>query len=130
MRCNIVFHPTTMTMSRCCNLLFVKRRCQDITCSVYVDQPALKPPENTRMTEKNKNQTSRLSIDLLLTMEETPPLSSPPCCLTTCPKDNTDERHRRRPCRTRCTGTRFYYYRSGGSHAPQHKTCFTGRAFD
>lgn len=39
-------------------------------------------------------------------------------------------RHRRRPCRTQCTGTCFYYYRSGGSHAPEHRACFTGRAFD
>lgn len=25
---------------------------------------------------------------------------------------NSERRHRRRPCRTRCTGTCFYYYRS------------------
>lgn len=86
MRCNIVFHPTTMAMSSSCNLLFVKRWCQDVTCSAYMGQPGIRPPERTGMTLRN--QTSMVSIDLLLIMEETPPL---PRCLTTHPQDNMSQ---------------------------------------
>lgn len=72
MKCDIVFHPATTTMSRCCNMPFVKRWWQDITCSAdSVHGPARhQASNNTWMTLEN--QASIPSIDLLLTMEKTP----------------------------------------------------------
>jgi len=54
-----------------------------------VDQPGIKPPNNTWMTLEN--QASISSIDLLLTMEKTPRPPLSPCCLATQPQDNTTQ---------------------------------------
>lgn len=89
MKCDIVFHPATTTMSRCCNMPFVKRRWQDISC--LADGMRTSQASNVQKHSDDfgkKNLASTPSIDLLLTMRNSH-LPLPPCCLATHPQDNT-----------------------------------------
>lgn len=113
MKCDIVFHPATTTVSRCCNMTFVKWWWQDITCSA---DGAFRPV---------RHQTSRKTLGWLWKIRHQYhqstfcwPWKGSPVFLqmlfghTATGQHDSGRRHRRRPCRTQCTGTCFYYYRS------------------
>lgn len=83
MKCDIVFHPATTTMSRCRNMPFVKRWWQDITCAADGGARTSRhqtSPNNTWMTLENR--ASIPSIDLLFDHERKrqppPPAPHPP----------------------------------------------------
>ncbi|KAG7518676.1 hypothetical protein JOB18_040913 [Solea senegalensis] len=100
MKCDIVFHPMTTTMSRCRNMPFVKRcgRTSPAPLMAFVDQPSIKPPNNTRVTLEN--QASIPSIDLLLTMRRIPhpPLARVVLARKPTGQHNSEGRHSKRPC--------------------------------
>lgn len=129
MKCNIVFHPATTTMSRCWNF-----------CKTSVDwtSPA-KPKGHTEKSGVELTNGVTLEKSDINTInwpcvdhEKSHPILLYPMMFDQTPigQHNSDGRCKRRPCRTYCAGTCFYYYRSWGSHAPEHNACFTGRAFD
>ena len=98
-----------------------------------MDQPGIKPSKQPLgwLWEEKKSGTNTINRPSVDHEKDTPSSSSPVLFgHTPTGQHKSDGRHRRRPCRTQCTGTCFYYYRSGGSHAPEHRACFTGRAFD
>lgn len=91
MKCDIVFHPATTTMSRCRNMPFVKRWWQDITCSADgACGPARHQTSKQHLDDFGKsgiNIINRPSAD----HENDTPSSSFPCCLATHPQDNTTQ---------------------------------------
>ena len=102
MKCDIVFHPATTTMSRCCNMPFVKRRWQDITCSA----DGACGPAGQQTSKQHLDDFGKLSINFInrpsVDHGKLTPSSSFPMLFGHTPTGphNSDGRHRRRPCRT------------------------------
>lgn len=91
MKCDIVFHLATTTMSRCCNMPFVKRWWQDITCSA----DGACGPARRQMSEQHLDDFGKSGVNIINRpcvdheKDTHPPL--PPCCLATHPQDNTTQ---------------------------------------